>query len=181
VNWLYTQVLPQAEEILSVAEVEGSPLPYEAISLLLAKAAAFGDRFMAPEFYEVFSSLSISRFKYRRPDYATIIFAFNNLPSHAPLLTHLVDRHCRNWNSITETDSEKALRDELAKDFLLRVMETYGKMMSLIGPVTRQTALDQVRRHVARHVSPTADSDPASDDSLSLPDLDSDSDSSGYD
>jgi hypothetical protein len=109
-------------------EVEGNPPPYETVSLLLAQAVAFGDQFMAPKFYEEVSFQSIRRLQYGRPDYATIIFAFDNIPSNAPLLGHMVFAHCPDWNSLDELDSEKALKSQLPRDFLLRVMDTYGEM-----------------------------------------------------
>jgi hypothetical protein len=172
VNWLYTQQLPHEAEMLSVAEVEGNPPPYETVSLLLAKAVAFSDRFMAPKFYEDVSFQSIRRLQYGRPDYATIIFAFDNLPSNAPLLGHMVFAHCCDRNSLDELDSEKALKSQLPRDFLLRVMDTYGEMQSLGHLPLAYFHHPQVNQQVTQQNMPIADAHSDFDDPL----LDSDSD-----
>lgn len=187
VDWLYTQVLPDDAALPSVAEIAEETPSYETISLLLVKAVAFGDRFMVPKFYEEVSSRSISRLQATRPDFATIIFAFGNLPGDASLLEQLVEAHCRLWCPKCPHDEpnvEKDLKAQLPKDFLIRVMDKYGQMVSSMPTAISRVPVANTNQRIAHLESLSSDSasdsasdaDSGSDSSSDLGSSDSDSD-----
>lgn len=126
-NWLYTQEPPVGRDWCVVADIQDDMRSTAMTSLLMCKAVAFGDRFMAPKFYRDVNNRLAKRFHKQPPHYSTIIYAFENMPADRPLLKLLVDSHCRWWNLSMDEGAEQELQTQLPHEFLLRVMRTFGK------------------------------------------------------
>lgn len=143
VDWLYTGQVPQVPQGLRewtpVAEQSAchigrtsEPSLFTRIVRHKLKAYVFGVRFLSKQFKQtVFRNyLDYLHFSNERLEYHLVIYAFANLPESDPLLRHVVDQHCRNFNKYDDdkTDTEESC--QLPHAFLTRVMLRYRKIVA---------------------------------------------------
>ncbi|KAI4629083.1 uncharacterized protein J4E87_003344 [Alternaria ethzedia] len=141
VHWLYAQALPNnAKSILRLAEETDPVYPmhpsrgYHAWELVL-KCGMFGDRFLTPAFHHLAHNTFVNVQFGEGVDggasgvsYATIIWAFDNLPSDSLILAMMVDLQCTAWNEEQDDEEEKSHLSQLPNEFLVAVMLKQNKI-----------------------------------------------------
>ncbi|RYN51240.1 hypothetical protein AA0114_g5620 [Alternaria tenuissima] len=116
IEWLYTQNLPNLIT-LNANKIDLSS------RLWKIKLYIFADRFAVSRLR---TALNLEIVKLTMPlhtsiwDYASIVYAFANLPSTDPLLDFFVDFHYAYWDDTGDESQDKDRFDELPREFLLR-------------------------------------------------------------
>ena len=141
VHWLYAQTLPNCPQlILRLAEETdpGSELGwsrYRHAWELVLKCGMFGDRFLTPAFHHLAHNTFVNVQFGEGVDggasgvsYATIIWAFDNLPSDSLILAMMVDLQCIAWNEEQDDEEEKRDLSQLPNEFLVAVMLKQNKI-----------------------------------------------------
>jgi hypothetical protein len=123
-TWLYTGHYPKEELFDNKAD------PDTQLSRL--KVCEFGDRFQATEFMHISESAffdSLMAFS-GCSWYATIIYAFNRLPSSSPVLQALIDKHGyqEGTDFDTKDNGELELRSEVPSEFWIGISLYYMRL-----------------------------------------------------
>lgn len=132
--WLCTQDLPKDErgtvDLAALIIDEDYSDSDGDILLLLLKACAFGDRFLARGFHiQAHNAYIDSAGPDRSIYYKRICLAFASFGNDNPMLNFMVDRQCSHWKGDDETPEEKQLYAELPSAFLVRVVCRFRELM----------------------------------------------------
>jgi hypothetical protein len=135
VNYLYTGNLPK------------DGVEWDQESHRLVQACALGDRLLAPQFRALANNSYVNNTIRSRdiPFYADVIFAYDNLPATHPLLSFLVDAHCAHWSASGDEQEDCQHREQLPKEFLVRVMLRYEMLKHIT--FTKWPKLDPCSYH----------------------------------
>lgn len=134
IHWLYTRNVPGDWNgaWLSVAAGHTVDESYENATtmehMLQLKVCVFADRFLVPALKKAVHNFFINDHSDNSsaPRYEIVIYAFKNLPENDKILDYLVAKHVVKWNATMDQGQELELRQDLSRDFLLRVMVGYG-------------------------------------------------------
>lgn len=122
IEWLYTQNLP------NLITLDANKIDLSS-RLWKIKLYVFADRFAVSRLR---TALNLEIVKLTMPlhtsiwDYASIVYAFANLPSTDPLLDFFVDLHYAYWDDTGDESQDKDRFDELPREFLLRFFKRVG-------------------------------------------------------
>ncbi|KAH8625825.1 hypothetical protein IG631_19704 [Alternaria alternata] len=168
IEWLYTQNLPNLIT-LNANKIDLSS------RLWKIKLYVFADRFAVSRLR---TALNLEIVKLTMPlhtsiwDYASIVYAFANLPSTDPLLDFFVDLYYAYWDDTGDESQDKDRFEELPREFLLRFFKRVGteryfkKRFRLTGSYDidicsyHQHATDQEKRECGHQFKPQPKSIP---------------------
>lgn len=130
VDWIYTQKLPVGPaKWRTTSEDQNS----DDQGIALVKLYVFANRFLVPTLrkaltHKILHTLDeVNRGAVRPLSYASVIYAFNNLPSTDPMLDMFVDLYHMSWTSESDIDPKQiGLFPQLPHEFLLRFMRRVG-------------------------------------------------------
>ncbi|KAI8933969.1 hypothetical protein NX059_008744 [Plenodomus lindquistii] len=143
-DWMYTQRLSIHDEHWSrTFDDDEADHIYEIVRI---KATIFGNRILAYDF-ETSVRINLTRVmvSYRHCPHETIVFAFENLSTHDPILELLVDRQIKDFNEILDYGGMEALQKDLPHEFLVRFMVRHGNVRS--DTKWHETGLDECNYH----------------------------------
>ncbi|KAF2656850.1 hypothetical protein K491DRAFT_715066 [Lophiostoma macrostomum CBS 122681] len=134
VEWLYLRETEKAFETRGELDEGSSTLRNgrQDYGGLVIKLYIFADRFGISQLQNFANNfLAYHLISDGHPQwYETITHAFENIPSTRKLLRILVDVHCACWTDDHDAlEDERALREMLPRDFLLRISLRYKEML----------------------------------------------------
>ncbi|KAF3037572.1 hypothetical protein E8E11_001476 [Didymella keratinophila] len=139
VNWLYSQRLPEWERLepqgCSCSESTHNDCIKRARDLLWMKIHVFANRFQSTYLKGAAHTQHLDEYFAHNtsPYFSVVKYAFVNLTSDNIMLRFSVDVHCRGHDTDADVGQELMDRDELPREFLIRVMEQYSRLLQKIG------------------------------------------------
>ncbi|KAH3942582.1 hypothetical protein HBI56_168850 [Parastagonospora nodorum] len=144
VHWLYTKTVPDVdsfEEWSPIIDSALEPSMYDAwmqkVFLVLIKAYAFGNKFLATRFRQDVNQAFSDHLHCNRlelPDgWHVMEYAFKHVPLDRPILQHLADHHCNFWPESYDKEIDIQAQKRLPRSFLMRVNRRFSELLPTIN------------------------------------------------